>query len=145
MQIQINASRLEYLLKLFKLSKEDLQREINEKIDFDKPLTKTILKKIDDVFKMGLDFYTNPLQIDTQNSSILFRKANFNDKLEIGDIQFITQYEKDIHYIKSLAKLGNFAFTKRKLKYFSLADSPLEVAREMQSLLPKKISKIKNF
>ncbi|RDU58908.1 hypothetical protein, partial [Helicobacter sp. MIT 14-3879] len=75
MQIQINVSRLEYLLELFKLSKEDLQREINAKIDFNKPLTKTILKKIDDVFKMGLDFYTNPLQIDTQNSSILFRKA----------------------------------------------------------------------
>lgn len=136
MQIQINPSRLEYLLELFKISKEDLQREINAKIDFDKPLAKATLKKIDNVFKMGLDFYTNPSQIDTQNSSILFRKTNFNDKLEIGDIQFITQYEKDIDYIKSLAKLGNFAFTKRKLKNFSLTDSPLEVARQMQFLLP---------
>lgn len=145
MPIQINVRRLEYLLELFKLSKEDLQREINAKIDFNKPLTKTILKKIDDVFKMGLDFYTNPLQIDTQNSSILFRKANCNDKLEIGDIQFITQYEKDINYIKSLAKLGDFAFTKRKLKHFSLADSPLEVAREMQFLLPTKSPTDKKF
>lgn len=59
-QIIINPQRLEYLLKLFNLSKQDLQKIIQKEINFSNPLNKTTLKAIDTIFQVGLDFYTNP-------------------------------------------------------------------------------------
>lgn len=144
-QISINPQRLEYLLKLFHLSKQDLQKIIQKEIDLSKPLNKTSLKAIDNIFQVGLDFYTNPSPLNTSKSSILFRKDNLKENLEIGDKQFITQYEKEINYINSLAKLGNFSFTARKLKGFTLQDSPLEVAKQVQFLLPTKKLSDKRF
>lgn len=137
-QITINSQRLEYLLKLFNLSKQDLQQILQKEIDFNKPLSKTMLKTIDNIFQAGLEFYTNPSPLNATQSSILFRKSNIQNTLEIGDRQFITQYEKEINYINGLANLSNFSFTTRKLKCFTLQDSPLEVAKQMQFLLPTK-------
>ncbi|MCX2683856.1 ImmA/IrrE family metallo-endopeptidase [Campylobacter sp. MIT 21-1685] len=144
-QIIINPHRLEYLLHLFNRTKQSLQEIIGQNIDFDKPLNKTTLKAIDTIFQVGLDFYTNPSPIDTHKSSILFRKDNLKKSLDIGDIQFITQYEKEINYINSLAKLGDFQFTMRKLKSFTLQDSPFEAAMQMQFLLPTKKLSDKQF
>lgn len=137
--IQINIERLQYLLDLFRIDKYALSKAINkEAIDFIKPINKITLKAIDSIFNRGLDFYTNPNPINKANSSILFRKENISDDLDIGDVQFITKCEEQIHYISGLAKLSDFAFTQRKLSNFSLQDSPQEVAKKMQILLPTK-------
>lgn len=141
-QIEINPKRLEYLLKLFHLSQKELQERIQFDIDFSKPLlSKTQLKEIDKIFNKGLNFYTDPSDIDTKNSSILFRKNNLNATLDIGDRQFISRFEEEISYIASLAKLGDFSFRARKLQTFSLQDSPTKVAKQMQFLLPMEKTK----
>lgn len=135
--IQINTERLQYLLDLFNMDESRLIRAINkESIDFTKPINKTTLKEIDKIFNRGLDFYTNPNPINKANSSILFRKDNISDDLDIGDVQFITNCEEQMCYINGLAKLSDFAFTKRKLPNFSLQDSPQKAAKKMQFLLP---------
>ena len=137
--IQINIERLQYLLDLFRMDKYVLSKAINkESIDFTQPINKTTLQEIDKIFHRGLDFYTNPNPINKANSSILFRKENISDDLDIGDVQFITKCEEQMHYISGLAKLSDFAFTQRKLPNFSLQDSPQEVAKKMQILLPPK-------
>ena len=128
------------------MSKFSLIEHINNKnIDFTQPINKTALKRIDKIFNRGLDFYTNPNSINKTNSSILFRKEHFGKDLDIGDVQFITKCEEQMNYISGLAKLGNFTFTKRKLPYFSLQNSPKEVAKKMQFLLPTKKPNDKQF
>lgn len=145
-KIKINTDRLKYLLALFNMSESELKNIINKPIDFKTfVVNKTTLQEIDKIFNRGLDFYTNPNPISKANSSILFRKNNINDDLDIGDVQFITQCEEQIHYISGLAKLSDFIFTDKKLPNFSLQDSPQKVAQKIQFLLPTKVADDKKF
>lgn len=147
--IQINPKRLQYLLDLFNIDesrlKSIIETKLKKSIDLSMPLNKGTLVEIDRIFNRGLDFYTNPSPINKTNSSILFRKENFAKDLGIGDVQFITKCEEQMNYIGGLAKLGNFTFTQKKLPNFSLQDSPKEVARKMQFLLPTKKLSDKQF
>lgn len=147
--IQVNPKRLQYLLDLFNIDESRLKSIIEAKlkkpIDLAMPLNKRTLEEIDKIFNRGLNFYTNPNPINKTNSSILFRKEKFNKDLDIGDVQFITKCEEQMSYINGLAKLSNFAFAKRRLPNFSLQNSPKEVAKEMQFLLPTEKSSDRQF
>ncbi|MGX2972680.1 ImmA/IrrE family metallo-endopeptidase [Helicobacter sp. T3_23-1059] len=140
--IRINTKRLQYLLDLFGMDesrlKSIIESELKKPLDLSKPINKGTLAEIDTIFNRGLDFYTNPNPINKANSSILFRKENISDDLDIGDVQLITKCEEQMHYISGLAKISDFAFTQRTLPNFSLQVSPQEVAKKMQILLPTK-------
>lgn len=143
--ININFDRLNYLLELFDFNSiNELAEYIGVK-EIKNPLTKTILNKIDNIFKRGLDFYTNPNSIDNKQSSILFRKNNIQEKLNVGDKQLISKIEQQISYISGLAKITNFNFSTRKFGQFNINDNPKEVAKQMQFLLVNNIKDDKKF
>lgn len=87
---ELNINRLNHLLKLYGLSKEDLLRNLNknrkkgfsEKEVFTENIKISILKKIDELFKKGLSYYIDPKNLKaSKEESIFFRKDKFNCRL----------------------------------------------------------------
>jgi len=134
--VEYNISRLYYLLDLFKMSIDDLLLTINlgrkTPIVKDELLTEEIklsyLKKIDLVFNKGINFYLDPKAPDkSKESSIFFRKENFNSELNLGSRKIVTHFEEFKISFSAIAKLSDVNL-KRKIPVFSINNSPKQVA-----------------
>ena len=84
---QFNKERLNYLLALFGMSKEELLSCLNEgrkklitpqEIDGEE-IKVSLLKKIDEIFHKGLPFYLDftPIEMN-QTEKVFFRKTNLH-------------------------------------------------------------------
>lgn len=134
--VEINIKRLEYLLKLFSMSREELLEKVSEGLK--KPLTEqdvfgstikfSTLKRIDKVFKKGLNFYFFEGELEQNGkSSIFFRKESLKSKLNLEAKRIINHFEEKQVKISLLNRFSNF-YLERKLEIFSVNDSPKEVA-----------------
>ena len=141
--ITINISRLEHLLKLYKLSKDELLSVLNQgrrknltgKDIFGSQIKISILKKIDELFKKGLSFYIDPKEIRPSNDeSIFFRKDSFNAELSFDAKQIVTQFEEEKIAFSALSKLADLE-TERNLPVFNVKQNPKIVAEEVRQLL----------
>ena len=84
MTTEYNKARLDYLLELFSMSKDELLSLLNE--DRKKLYTAEelsgdtiqmpLLKKIDDIFKKGLSFYMDFSPVSISHSSKCFSERN---------------------------------------------------------------------
>jgi len=152
--IAININRLDHLLKLYRLSREEILLQINRKRK--RPLTEDIifkseiqlshLKAIDSIFNKGLNYYLDPkVPTESKDESIFFRKDQFNAELSLGAKQRVTQFEEEKIALTALAKLSNLDLS-RKLRVYSTADDPKDVATELrETLFPGKKKKIRDF
>jgi Zn-dependent peptidase ImmA (M78 family) len=152
--INLNINRLQHLLKLYKLSKEELLSLINK--DLKIPLsTKDIfkaeikinhLKKIDKIFNKGLSYYIDPTNpIISNDESIFFRKGKFNAELNFAARKIVNQFEEEKISISSLSKLSEIGMD-RVLPFFATKDNPKDVAREVSKILyPKFDRNLKEF
>lgn len=143
MKVEFNISRLEYLLKLYRLS-------INEFLDIISvglinPITKkdlyvdeikiSLLKRIDKVFNKGIEYYINPKKLkENKDASIFFRKDSFNSELNIGAKKIVSQFEDLKISLSAISKLSDIDF-ERKFPIFSVNDEPSEVAKQVSKLL----------
>ena len=134
--IQTNPQRLFYLLELFNFAKKEFLEYINdgrkrllrEEEVFSKQIKLSILKKIDEVFRQGLSFYTNPSDIENKNnSSIFFRKNRFNTQPNLGDRLRVNAIERDSHYLNMLAQLSDYLLTIPSRSH-SIKENPEKVA-----------------
>jgi Zn-dependent peptidase ImmA (M78 family) len=141
--ITININRLEHLLKLYKLSKDELlsvlnqgrKKNLTEKDIYGSQIKISILKKIDELFKKGLSFYIDPKEIRPSNDeSIFFRKDSFNAELSFGAKQIVTQFEEEKIAFSALSKLADLK-TERILPVFNVKQNPKIVAKEVRQLL----------
>jgi len=141
--ITININRLEHLLKLYKLSKEELlsvlnqgrKKNLTEKDIYGSQIKISILKKIDELFKKGLSFYIDPKEIRPSNDeSIFFRKDSFNAELSFDAKQIVTQFEEEKIAFSALSKLADLK-TERILPVFNVKQNPKIVAEEVRQLL----------
>ncbi len=141
--IAININRLEHLLKLYRLSREDILLQINR--DLKNPLTEkevfkseiklSTLKKIDSIFNKGINYYLDPKEPKVlEEESIFFRKNHFNAELTLGAKQRVTQFEEEKIALSAFAKLSNLNL-KRILPFYSVQDNPKEIASNLRSLL----------
>ena len=137
--ININPQRIDYLLRLFNLEKDELLGLISEGLknpipahDVFTPIIKiSHLKKIDKIFDKGLSFYTDPTPIaDDREDSIFFRKSQFNSELELGDRQIVNKIEDDVCYLLALSKLSNYPI-ERVLPRYKIADSAVKAAESV--------------
>lgn len=116
MMVDINISRLKYLLSLYRMKEEDLLSAINvglkgvykreqvfsEHVDF------KILKKIDGVFNKGMAFYVDPSPLPQSGSmSVFFRKSSINVNLNFTSMKVVTEYESLKNYLSSLDVLAD--------------------------------------
>lgn len=151
MTIEHNISRIDYLLKLYRITLKELLEKISEGLK--NPITKddlysseikiSHLKKIDKVFNKGLEYYINPRPIsENKDASIFFRKDKFNSDLNIGAKKIVNQFEDLKNSLTAISKLSDIQF-ERKIPIFSIKDSPRKVAQEIRDLLyPSEFSPI---
>ena len=134
--IEINISRLNYLLGLFNLTKEELlslisqglKNPIKESDVFEGNIKLSHLKKIDNIFKKGLQFYVDPeVPIELPEASVFFRKQKFNSELNLGARKIVNAFEEEKISLSALAKLSDLKID-RKLPVFKLKDNPKEVS-----------------
>jgi len=149
--IEHNISRIDYLLKLYRITLKELLEKISEGLK--NPITKddlysseikiSHLKKIDKVFNKGLEYYINPRPIsENKDASIFFRKDKFNSDLNIGAKKIVNQFEDLKNSLTAISKLSDIQF-ERKIPIFSIKDSPRKVAQEIRDLLyPSEFSPI---
>lgn len=152
--IAININRLDHLLKLYRLSREEILLQINRKRKrplsedniFKSEIQLSHLKAIDSIFNKGLNYYLDPkVPTESKDESIFFRKDQFNAELSLGAKQRVTQFEEEKIALTSLAKLSNLDLS-RKLKVYSTANNPKNVAIELRNMLfPDKKRNIRDF
>ena len=153
--VEINLNRLEHLLTLFRLSKEELlvraseglkNRLLDEDI-FRDEIKLSHLKRIDKhVFQKGLDYYLDPKDLSkSKDQSIFFRKDDFNAKLNLGSKQIVNKFEEEKIAFSTLVKLSDFKL-ERKLPVFNTSDNPKTVAFEVRtSLYPEFVEEKRDF
>jgi len=154
LKVEQNISRLKYLLKLYKISIEELLNNISEGLK--KPVTKEevfskeiklgILKKIDRFFNKGLHYYLDPKSPEvSKEASIFFRKDSFNSELNIGAKKIVNHFEEFKISLSAIAKLADLELS-RLFPYYKLSDDPKIVAKNVrEKLYPLFSSDLKEF
>jgi Zn-dependent peptidase ImmA (M78 family) len=150
----ININRLNHLLKLYKLSKEELLRNLNkgrkkylsENDVFVNKIKISTLKKIDEIFNKGLSYYIDPKDLkESKEESIFFRKDKFNAILSFGAKLIVTNFEEEKIAFSALSKLSDFII-ERTLPSYTINNSPKKVAEEIRkALYPKYTANRKAF
>lgn len=152
--ININTERLNHLLKLYGLKKDEFLLRLNEGLKkphkeedvFKHEIKISLLKKIDKVFGKGLNYYLDPKQIRTaKEESIFFRKDKFNAELNLGAKKIVNRFEEEKISLSALSKLSDLKHA-RILPVFTVKDEPKEVAEEIrEKLYPGFITYKKEF
>lgn len=152
--IQLNINRLNHLMSLYGLTKDDILFKLNEKRKtaltetdiFNDEIKISYLKKIDEIFNKGLSYYIDPKNpIKNKEESIFFRKDNFNADLNLSAKQIVNKFEEEKISFSALAKLSDFKL-KRILNVYNLTDNPKDVANELRKILyPNFNSNVKEF
>jgi Zn-dependent peptidase ImmA (M78 family) len=152
--IAININRIEHLLKLYRLSKEDIllyinksrKRPVTEKEVFKSEIKTSYLKDIDSIFNKGLNYYLDPkTPTESKEESIFFRKDHFNAELSLGAKQRVTQFEEEKIALSALAKLSNLSLD-RILPEYKTQSNPKKVALDIRKILfPRNHKDMKEF
>jgi Zn-dependent peptidase ImmA (M78 family) len=141
--ININIARLNHLLKLYRLSKnevllyinEGLKNQITENEVFKSEIKVSILKKIDLIFNKGLNYYLDPKDLkELKEESIFFRKDKFNVELNLGAKKIVNHFEEEKIALSALSKLADFKI-ERVLPVYTIKDNPKEVAAKIREQL----------
>ena len=157
MKTNLNISRLEYLLKLYRIDREELLDMVNTEAKLKNPLTQdeifadeiktSHLKKIDKIFNKGLSFYIDPSHIKINKSSnIFFRKDRFKDELNIGAKKIVNQFEDLKSTLSTISKLSQLNL-KRNFPVSTIHQAPQEVAVLVRKKVypSRRISKKRDF
>ena len=143
MRVEQNISRLEYLLSLYKMTKEELCALLNEgrkklfteKDIFSKTIDESVLKKIDKIFHKGLYFYLDPTNLSpSHDASIFFRKNVFGTELNMSARRIVTQFEDAKISLSAIAKLADVNI-ERTLPVYRISQSPQETALQIRQML----------
>lgn len=141
--IKINIERLNHLLKLYALSKEDVIFHINKGLKklysetdvFKTEIKISLLKKIDSIFNKGLSYYIDPKVLkESKEESIFFRKDKFNADLNLGSKLIVNKFEEEKITFSALAKLSDLKIH-RLLPLYTINNDPKVVAIEVRKYL----------
>lgn len=145
MTTQFNKERLDYLLALFSMSKDELLSSLNEgrkklvSINdiYCEEIKISLLKRIDEIFHKGLSFYLDfsPIEFN-QRTKVFFRKSRFQSVLSIEDKRIVDSFES----LKSLLDGYRTLTDTLTLEYqlhntFTIECNPKEVADKVRSIL----------
>lgn len=152
MTTQFNKERLDYLLALFGMSKDELLSLLNEGRktlvtleDINGEEIKiSLLKRIDDIFHKGLPFYLDFSPIDkNQTSKVFFRKSRFHSVLSIEDKRLVDSFESLKSLLDGYRKLTDtFTSEYQFHSAFNIESNPKDVADNVRAILiPEKYIK----
>ena len=141
--ISINIDRINHLLKLYGLKKDDflirvskgLKNPFTEEDVFRSEIKISLLKKIDKVFGKGLNYYLDPKQLwEAKEESIFFRKDKFNAELNLSAKKIVNYFEEEKISLSALSKLSDIK-QERLLPVFTVKNNPKEVSEKMREKL----------
>lgn len=138
-----NIARLNYLLRLYNISPEELLSNVNEGLK--KPIGKeelfsseikiNYLKRIDKFFNKGLHYYIDPkAPNESKEASIFFRKNVFNSELSLGAKKVVNHFEEFKISLSAIAKLANLK-SNRFFRTYKISDNPRTIAGEIRELV----------
>lgn len=149
LEVEHNISRIKHLLVMYRMSVKDFLQKISEGLKtpiteqdvfgqdvFGSKIRLSHLKRIDKIFDKGLHYYLDPKAPETsKEASVFFRKQNFQaEKLNLGAIKIVNQFEESKLSLSAIAKLSDMDF-KRQIKKYSVNQNPRDVANEIRTLL----------
>lgn len=145
MTTQFNKERLDYLLALFSMSKDELLSSLNEgrkklvSINdiYGDEIKISLLKRIDDIFHKGLPFYLDfsPLDLN-QKTKVFFRKSRFQSSLSIEDKRLVDSFESLKSLLDSYRTLTDTLTLEYQLhNTFTIGCNPKDVADKVRSIL----------
>ncbi|MBL8004140.1 MAG: ImmA/IrrE family metallo-endopeptidase [Candidatus Kapabacteria bacterium] len=143
MKIVQNIERLEYLLKLYNLSKDDfllrisegLKQPLSEADIFISNIEEKHLLRIDKIFKKGIHYYVDTNSPNTsQDVSIFFRKKDLSSDLNLSAKLLVNKFEELKISLSTMNKLSDIQL-QRTLKSYSVSDSPESVANEIRTIV----------
>lgn len=144
--VHINIDRINHLLKLYRLSKEDFVLRINEGLKkklsepeiFKTEIKISLLNRIDSIFKKGLNYYVDPKALrENKEESIFFRKDHFNAELSFGAKQIVNHFEEEKIALSALSKLSDMRM-ERIQPVYTVNENPRKVAAKVRkSLYPE--------
>lgn len=145
--VEINKGRIDFLLTIYRLSKEELLGMLNEKrkrlyvIDdvYCDTIQLSTLKNIDKIFGKGLLFYQDFAEIrQDAGSSVFFRKKAFETQLNRESIRIVHKYETEKGLLDAYSRLSHFSVKNRPRRH-GVAENPRETADAVRSLfLPER-------
>lgn len=152
MTTQFNKEKLDYLLALFSMSKDELLSSLNEgrkklvTIDdiYCDEIRISLLKRIDEIFHKGLPFYLDFSPIDiSQKTKVFFRKSRFQSVLSIEDKRLVDSFESLKSLLDGYRTLTDTLTVEYQLhNSFTIDCNPKEVANNVRSILiPERIIK----
>jgi len=140
MKVEQNISRLNYLLKLYKMTVDDLLFIINKGLKkalskndiFSNEIKISHLKKIDKIFNKGIHFYLDPKSPETtKDASIFFRKEKFGTDINMATIKIVNKFEELKISLSTIAKLSEFD-TERILPVYNINQNAQIIAQNIR-------------
>lgn len=137
---QHNPDRIRFQLERFRLTVSEFLRRISEKLSnpieekdvFGEEIKANHLKRVDKLFKKGINYYLDPsTPKKNKKSSVFFRKNNFRDTLNFRTIQRVNEFEELQTYLSALEKM-NGERTERILPIYTVEDNPIKIALEIR-------------
>lgn len=154
MKVEQNISRLNHLLKMYRLSVEEFLLLISQGLKtplivdeiFSKEINLTHLKRIDKVFEKGLHYYLDPKAPEvSKEASVFFRKESFGTDLNIRAKKVVSKFEDLKISLSAIAKLAELE-VKRKIPKIKITKNPKQVADEIRKILyPKFVPNRRDF
>ena len=149
---QFNRERLDYLLALFSMSKEELLSMLNEGRKkpialndiFGEEIKISLLKKIDEIFHKGISFYLDFTPIDfNQKTKVFFRKSRFQSVLSIEDKRLVDSFESLKSLLDGYRALTDSLTSEYQFhKSVTIGHNPNDIADQVRStLIPRKVIK----
>lgn len=139
----MNIERLNYLLALYRMSKEDLLTMLNKgrtKIFhaediFTDDIELSILKKIDSIFGKSIFFFMDfsPLK-QSKEASVFFRKQNFETDLNLESKKIVDRFESLKLSLDTYSTLADIK-VERRLPVYHINDNPKDVAAIIRNKL----------
>jgi hypothetical protein len=142
-KVSINKERIKYLLALYRMSEEELLREVSKKLRkvltwedvYHDSVPLNVLKRIDRVFNKGLFYYADPITPKQEkHASVFFRKATFGTNLNFGARLRVREFEDLKTRLNTISKLSDIKL-ERRLPVVSIATEPREFAFEMRKMV----------
>ena len=147
MKVAHNIARLRHLMKMYRISAEELleyasnvgtklKTPLNEEDVFGNEIKVSHLKRIDKLFEKGLHYYLDPKAPETaKEASVFFRKEQFaTDELNLGARKIVNQFEEIKLSLSAIAKLSDVEI-KRVLPKYSIENDARKVASEIRNHL----------
>lgn len=142
MNVEINQQRIDYLLSMYKMTRDDLLAQLNENRSRGYSLSdingnliaSTVLKNIDKIFQVGLEYYLDFSAISRKkSSSIFFRKTKFGSTLNMEAKRRVQSFEMLKAELDAYWKLSEISIPKPSI-HKTIHDDPYQSALKAREL-----------